>query len=100
LDLFQEPPVTNIIVIDWGKGAEGLNYVVAARNSELVGRQVGNLLKAAMDLGVDPSRMHLIGHSLGAQIMNFAVGWVRQERPRFSVGRISGLKKNVQEIRH
>jgi hypothetical protein len=77
-------------MIDWQKGAAALNYLTAARNSELVGRQVGNVLKAAMDLGVDPSRMHLIGHSLGAQIMNFAVGWVREERPGFSVGRISG----------
>ena len=84
-----------MILIDWQKGAEALNYLTAARNSELVGRQVGNVIKAAMDLGMDPKNIHLIGHSLGAQIMNFAVGWVRQEMPGFTVGRISGAKIHI-----
>ena len=67
---------------------------MAARNSELVGRQLGNLLEEAMELGLLQDNIHLIGHSLGAHIANFAVYWLRYgpvSDTGFMPGRITGI---------
>ncbi len=83
----------NVIAVHWPKGADNSNYFKAARNTELIGRQVGNLLEVAMSMGTTPDMIHLVGHSLGSQISNFAVNWLRQVStvaPGFTPGRISG----------
>ncbi|CAG0924526.1 unnamed protein product [Notodromas monacha] len=67
-----------VVVVNWFLGADSSNYFVAARNTELIGRQLGNLAEAAMLLGVSPKNMHFIGHSLGSHIANFVVYWLRQ----------------------
>ena len=86
--VLQEP--TTVVLVDWEKGSEGINYFGATRNAELAGRQLGNLIKAMMELGVNQDQIHMIGHSLGAHIMNFAVNWVREDERDFAPRRISG----------
>ena len=83
----------NVVAVHWPKGADGSNYFKAARNTELIGRQVGNFLDVAMGMGITPDMIHLVGHSLGSQICNFAVNWLRQVSviaPGFTPARISG----------
>jgi hypothetical protein len=85
-----------VVGVNWKLGAIQDNYVVAARNSELIGRQVGNLVEELMKLGLTSNRIYFIGHSLGAQIANFAVYWLRQismvDRD-FTPGRITGWEE-------
>lgn len=63
----------NIICVDWGKGAELPNYVRAAANTRLVGKQLSILLKGLIEkTGLEARTMHLIGFSLGAHVAGFA----------------------------
>lgn len=49
------------------------NYVKAAANTRLVGKQLAMLLKGLQDFkGLELSRVHLIGFSLGAHVSGFA----------------------------
>ncbi|KAK9500579.1 hypothetical protein O3M35_001818 [Rhynocoris fuscipes] len=63
---------SNVILLDWSKGAQGQSYRVSAANTELVGRQLALLLLDLLSLGANPSAIHLIGFSLGAHIAGFA----------------------------
>lgn len=59
----------NVIVGDWGKGAATLNYFQAVGNLRLAARQFSNLLQYIIDQkGLNVNRLHIMGHSLGAQI--------------------------------
>ncbi|XP_059476680.1 uncharacterized protein LOC132197406 isoform X2 [Neocloeon triangulifer] len=76
----------NVICVDWEPGASLPNYVRAAANTRLVGKQVALLLrKLKTQYGLDPRNVHLIGFSLGAHVAGFAGA----ETPGLS--RISGL---------
>ena len=60
----------NVILVDWGNGAQtGIDYDQASANTRVVGDQVGELIKA---LPTSKSRVHIIGHSLGAHTSSFA----------------------------
>ncbi|XP_049846393.1 uncharacterized protein LOC126298898 [Schistocerca gregaria] len=72
----------NVICVDWENGAAVPNYVRAAANARLVGRQLAQLLRS---LGAEPARTHLIGFSLGAHVAGFAGAMLR------NVSRITGL---------
>lgn len=73
-----------MIVIDWGSGANW-PYEQAAGNVYLVGAEVSFMLKHLHDYAhVKYSDVHLIGHSLGAQIAGLAA------HPLTNVGRITG----------
>lgn len=62
-----------VICVDWEAGANLPNYVRAAANTRLVGKQLAFLLKGLQDYkGLDLSRVHLIGFSLGAHVSGFA----------------------------
>ena len=68
------PKSYNIIVVNWVPSSL-LPYWHAARNAKGVGRMVGNLVynlykKSGNAYG--PKNFHLIGFSLGAQVMGFA----------------------------
>ena len=56
-----------MILVDWAMGAKGPNYFQATANIRVVGAQTATLIKTLGQLGVDPSRVHVVGHSLGAQ---------------------------------
>lgn len=55
--------------VDWGPGSAVPNYVRAAANTRLVGRQLAKLVKS---LNVPLEKIHLIGFSLGAHVAGFA----------------------------
>lgn len=62
-----------VICVDWEAGASLPNYVKAAANTRLVGKQLAMLLKGLQDFkGLELARVHLIGFSLGAHVSGFA----------------------------
>lgn len=75
----------NVICVDWENGANLPNYVRAAVNARLVGRQVSLLVSAINGLlGSKNADFHLIGFSLGAHVAGFAGSELR------NVSRITG----------
>ncbi|XP_066937297.1 uncharacterized protein [Macrobrachium rosenbergii] len=76
----------NIICVNWQKGAEVPNYVRAASNTRLVGRQVAVLIQQINDfLNTTLDDFHLIGFSLGAHVSGHAGAHLK------NLSRISGL---------
>ncbi|XP_012536398.1 pancreatic lipase-related protein 2 [Monomorium pharaonis] len=78
----------NIIILDWTKGA-GTTYTAAAANSELVGRQLALVLLDAINLGIDPADIHIVGFSLGAHVAGCASEVLKGRN--LLLGRITGL---------
>ncbi|KAH8288285.1 hypothetical protein KR018_000899, partial [Drosophila ironensis] len=75
-----------VICVDWENGATFPNYVRAAANTRLVGKQLAMLLRNLQQhKGLDLMRTHIIGFSLGAHVSGFAGA----ELPGLS--RITGL---------
>ncbi|XP_011495499.1 PREDICTED: uncharacterized protein LOC105360313 [Ceratosolen solmsi marchali] len=72
----------NIVCVDWGPGSAVPNYVRAAANTRLVGRQLAKLVRS---LNVSLDKIHLIGFSLGAHVAGFAGAELG------NVSRITGL---------
>lgn len=62
-----------MICVDWEAGATLPNYVRAAANTRLIGKQLGFLMKNLQrHKKLDLSRVHIIGFSLGAHVSGFA----------------------------
>ena len=59
--------------MDWSAGAADPNYVRAAVNTRLVGRQVANLIKSINESFKQNinNRTHIVGFSLGAHVAGF-----------------------------
>ncbi|XP_066593077.1 uncharacterized protein [Prorops nasuta] len=72
----------NIVCVDWAPGSTIPNYVRAAANTRLVGRQLAKLIRS---LDVPLEKVHLIGFSLGAHVAGFAGAELG------NVSRITGL---------
>ncbi|XP_039313985.1 pancreatic lipase-related protein 2 [Solenopsis invicta] len=87
----------NLIILDWTKGA-GTTYAAAVANSELVGRQLALVLLDAINLGVDPVDIHIVGFSLGAHIAGCASEVLK--RKNLLLGRITGLDPASPFFRH
>jgi hypothetical protein len=63
----------NVICVDWEAGAVIPNYVRAAANTRLVGKQLSMLLEGLnKHLGLPFHNVHVIGFSLGAHVAGFA----------------------------
>ncbi|XP_073976431.1 inactive pancreatic lipase-related protein 1-like [Rhodnius prolixus] len=58
---------TNVISVDWQKGATGPNYLQAIANLRIVGAQISSLLSQIRPTG----DVHLIGQSLGAHLVSY-----------------------------
>lgn len=60
--------------MDWSAGAVDPNYVRAAVNTRLVGKQVALLVESINESLVKPinDRIHIVGFSLGAHVAGFA----------------------------
>ncbi|XP_061197857.1 inactive pancreatic lipase-related protein 1-like [Saccostrea echinata] len=85
-DAFLEKGDMNVIAVDWSKGTKKRIYRQSAANTRVVGATIGNMIKALRDnFSLPLGQVHLVGHSLGAQIMGYAGDWVQ------GVGRITGL---------
>ena len=68
---FQE--ACNVVCVDWGPGATDPNYVRAAVNTRLVGKQTAIFLNMINDnIAEVNGRTHMIGFSLGAHVAGFA----------------------------
>ncbi|KXJ12822.1 Inactive pancreatic lipase-related protein 1 [Exaiptasia diaphana] len=77
----------NVIVVNWERGSSALGtYNAAAGNTRLVGSQLAELL---LRHDYDMSRVHVIGHSLGAHVAGFAGEQVRKAGK--TIRRITGL---------
>lgn len=71
-DAFLKKGDFNIITVNWSKPAHD-SYPVSVVNTRGVGYRVGNLLvKIHKEKKVDVKDIHIIGHSLGAQVAGFA----------------------------
>ncbi|EHH65047.1 hypothetical protein EGM_18389 [Macaca fascicularis] len=58
----------NCICVDWKKGSQ-TTYTQAANNARVVGAQVAQMLDIlSTEYSYPPSKVHLIGHSLGAHV--------------------------------
>ncbi|KAI2557389.1 pancreatic lipase related protein 1, partial [Homo sapiens] len=75
----------NCICVDWKKGSQA-TYTQAANNVRVVGAQVAQMLDILLtEYSYPPSKVHLIGHSLGAHV----AGEAGSKTPGLS--RITGL---------
>lgn len=75
----------NVIVVDWAGGSLPL-YTQATANTRLVGLELAYLINYLKDnYGLDPSNVHMIGHSLGAHTAGYAGERIE------GLGRITGL---------
>ncbi|KAK9881608.1 hypothetical protein WA026_016479 [Henosepilachna vigintioctopunctata] len=82
--------IWNIIVVDWASISRTL-YSEARILSPLVGKRVGLLcLYLNQKRGLRISDIHLVGHSMGAQVSAMASALIRKELHE-KVGRITGL---------
>lgn len=62
-----------MICVDWEAGATLPNYVRAAANTRLIGKQLAFLMQNLQKhKALDLSRVHIIGFSLGAHVSGFA----------------------------
>lgn len=74
--------------MDWGPGSAVPNYVRAAANTRLVGRQLAKLIR---NLNVPLEKVHMIGFSLGAHVAGFAGAELG------NVSRITGMSNSIQK---
>ncbi|XP_005387909.1 PREDICTED: inactive pancreatic lipase-related protein 1 [Chinchilla lanigera] len=75
----------NCVCVDWRKGSQ-TTYTQAANNMRVVGAQVAQMLNILLtNYSYSPSKVHLIGHSLGAHV----AGMAGSRTP--GLGRITGL---------
>lgn len=76
----------NVINVDWANGSKLPNYVQAAANTQLIGKQIAKLIHLINYVHhLTPLHYHLIGFSLGAHV----AGFTGQEVQNLS--RITGL---------
>ncbi|XP_077543317.1 pancreatic lipase-related protein 2-like [Haemaphysalis longicornis] len=73
-DAFLQLKDLNVVLVDWSNGSRHPDYVSAAANSALVGRQMSLLIQALMarhQKTVTANNTYLVGFSLGAQVAGF-----------------------------
>ncbi|XP_068630894.1 uncharacterized protein [Battus philenor] len=76
----------NVVCVDWEGGASMPNYLRAAANTRLVGKQLAMMLQGlAEHIDLKFEDVHLIGFSLGAHVAGFAGSELR------NISRITGL---------
>ncbi|KAJ2938933.1 hypothetical protein O0L34_g17744 [Tuta absoluta] len=93
----------NVIALD-GSAYIGWLYLRSTTYVRFMGEKLGEVIAAMVQKsGVDPKKIHVIGHSLGAHISAFC-GKTFQKLTNLTIGRISGLDPagpcftNVEEI--
>ncbi|XP_014370632.2 hepatic triacylglycerol lipase [Papilio machaon] len=88
-DAYLDTYDVNVIVVDW-RQISHINYLSAAMKAEDIGRQISDMLIAiAKHYAFDISRVHLIGHSLGAHVMGSAGSQLKNNG--YIAGRLTAL---------
>ncbi|XP_013166754.1 PREDICTED: inactive pancreatic lipase-related protein 1-like isoform X2 [Papilio xuthus] len=88
-DAYLDTYDVNVIVVDW-RYVSQINYPSAATKTEDIGHKISDMLIAiAKHYAFDMSRVHLIGHSLGAHVMGSAGSELKNNG--FTVGRLTAL---------
>lgn len=78
-----------VIIVNWLGGA-GPPYTQAVANTRLVGAMTARLAAQLIEVGgMSPSKMHCIGHSLGAHTSGY-IGYHLRNRYGYTLGRITG----------
>ncbi|XP_012283456.1 pancreatic triacylglycerol lipase isoform X2 [Orussus abietinus] len=75
----------NIIAVDWSKLAAS-PYISAISNSKDVGITIARAIQKMVEGGLSREKIHVIGHSLGAQVAGFL-----GKNSNFPIPRITGL---------
>ncbi|XP_043279653.1 pancreatic triacylglycerol lipase-like [Venturia canescens] len=80
----------NVVVVNWIGGA-GPPYPQAVANTRLVGAMTARMAAQLIEIGgVSTSRIHAIGHSLGAHTCGY-IGYHLRIQYGYTLGRITGL---------
>lgn len=91
---------TRVIILDWKESADGTRHSVwvninwyrsAAKNALGVGTSLGECLAKLVGKGLDPNKIHLVGHSLGAHLVGKAGREFTKKTRGQKVGRVTGL---------
>merc|ERR1719414_159164 len=91
--LASETSLMNVLVLDWSKYADDINYFADAKRCVQVGKEKGELLAKVLieELGVDPLKIHAIGHSLGAHVVGHIGRTIEKLGGKGKVARVTGL---------
>ncbi|KAK3698172.1 hypothetical protein QZH41_019265, partial [Actinostola sp. cb2023] len=92
----------NIMVVNWELGCDALSgYHAAAGNTRLVGAQIAKLIgKLHRRYNYDLSKIHVIGHSLGAHVAGFAGAKVTTKQAGKKLGRITAPRHYLSVTLH
>lgn len=77
----------NIFTVNWEEIAKNNYYFSSAEQTKYVGGAIAEMIDELVFRGCDLSRIHIIGHSLGAHTAGFAGKLISSGK----VGRITGL---------
>jgi hypothetical protein len=83
----------NILVMNWSNYSDG-NYATSAVPDLIkLGHLIGvGIYSFAIQNAFDPSRLHIVGHSLGAQLAGYIGRWIIvMSQSKLKVQRITGL---------
>nr|XP_054928344.1 lipase member I-like isoform X1 [Dermacentor andersoni]XP_054928345.1 lipase member I-like isoform X1 [Dermacentor andersoni]XP_054928346.1 lipase member I-like isoform X1 [Dermacentor andersoni] len=84
---------SNVLIVDWNKGATYPYYLRAARNTPVPGVQLSLLIQKIIHSSkhrLSPNSVHVVGFSLGAQVAGFC-GRHFHRAFNTKLGRITGL---------
>ncbi|KAJ8980762.1 hypothetical protein NQ317_013767 [Molorchus minor] len=83
--------IYNVFGVDWSSPAKK-DYLYSARSTKRVGEVVGEfIMKLTKNNKKMLHKVHIVGHSLGAQVAGFAGKQVKSLSRGLMVGRITGL---------
>lgn len=84
---------SNVLIVDWKKGATYPYYLRAARNTPVPGVQLSLLIQKIIHSSkhrLSPNSVHVVGFSLGAQVAGFC-GRHFHRAFNTKLGRITGI---------
>lgn len=86
-DAYLEKNDYNVILADWQEPASKV-YSVSAANTRFIGNIIaGRVIKSKVPL----EQIHIVGHSLGAQVSGFAGKEIKRLTNGSKIGRITGI---------
>jgi len=89
-DAFLKSADMNMIFVDWTEGAKGSNYLRAIADARVVGAEIGFTLKSLHEMtGLDMTKVHILGFSLGAHTAGYAGEYLRKSG--HTIARLTGL---------